>query len=48
MRYAASLFYLDLTQIERFCPQVLGAAMNFMFNIFNGFVITYSAIPVWW
>lgn len=32
------------------CPflQVLGAGLNFMYNIFNGFVITYPAIPVYW
>eukprot|EP00877_Chromochloris_zofingiensis_P010755 jgi/Chrzof1/5933/Cz16g21030.t1 len=28
--------------------QVLGAGLNFMYNIFNGFVITYPAIPVYW
>lgn len=27
---------------------MLGSSLNFMFNIFNGFVITYPAMPVWW
>lgn len=33
------------------CPpssQVLGGALNFFFNIFNGFVITYPDFPVYW
>lgn len=28
--------------------QVLGAGLNFIFNIFNGFVITYPSIPYYW
>lgn len=28
--------------------QVMGGALNFLFNIFNGFVITYTDIPKGW
>jgi ABC-type multidrug transport system permease subunit len=28
--------------------QVVGSGLNFLFNIFNGFVITYSAMPYYW
>jgi ABC-type multidrug transport system permease subunit len=27
---------------------VLGGALNFFFNIFNGFVITYPDFPIYW
>lgn len=47
MMTSFGLFLVSATPMPELA-QLLSGALNFLFNIFNGFTITYSAIPIYW
>jgi len=43
--FGMGLMYVSPSQAN---AQIIAMGFNFLFNIFNGYVITYEAMPIYW